>query len=48
MEAAVEGSREKALQALAIDPLVTDLAMVRDYLRDILEAYRDLLPQFHA
>ena len=48
VEAAVEGSREKALQALAIDPLITDLAMARDYLRDILEAHRDLLPQFHS
>jgi alpha-galactosidase len=48
VEAAVEGSREKALQALAIDPLITDLHMARSYLKDILEAHKDLLPQFKS
>lgn len=46
VEAAVEGSYDKALQALAIDPLITDLSMARGYLDDVLQAHRDLLPQF--
>ena len=46
VEAAVEGSREKALHALAIDPIVTDLGVARAYLDDILVAHADLLPVF--
>ena len=46
VDAAVEGSYEKALQALAIDPLIDDLAIAERYLRDILEAHADWLPQF--
>jgi alpha-galactosidase len=46
VEAAVEGSYSKALQALAIDPIVTDLAFAKGYLNDILKAHADLLPAF--
>jgi len=47
VEAAVEGSYLKALQALAIDPIVTDLGVAKSYLRDILKAHADLLPRFN-
>ncbi len=46
VEAAVEGSYQKALQALALDPIVPDLQTARAYLNDILDAHRDLLPRF--
>jgi alpha-galactosidase len=46
IEAAVEGSYQKALQALAIDPIVQDLRVAELYLNDVLAEHRDLLPQF--
>jgi alpha-galactosidase len=46
VEAAAEGSRTKALQALAIDPLVPDLRAARAYLDDVLATHKDLLPAF--
>lgn len=46
VEAAVEGSYSKALQALAIDPIVTDLQVARSYLKDILDAHKDILSRF--
>lgn len=46
VEAAAEGNYDKALQTLAIDPLVPDLKVARNYLDDVLETHRDLLPQF--
>lgn len=46
VEAAVEGSYPKALQALAIDPIMTDLQVARSYLDDVLETHGDLLPAF--
>ncbi len=46
VEAAVEGNRQKALQALALDPIVPDLQTARSYLDDVLSAQADLLPQF--
>lgn len=48
VEAALEGSREKALQAMVADPL-NSLADYRDIncmLDDLLEANREFLPQF--
>ncbi|MBN1675552.1 MAG: hypothetical protein JXR37_31210 [Kiritimatiellae bacterium] len=48
VEAAVHGDRDKALEALVLDPLVTDLAFARAYLDDILQAHADLLPRFAA
>jgi alpha-galactosidase len=46
VEAAVEGNANKALQALVIDPLITDIDMARSYLDDVLNAHRDVLLQF--
>ena len=46
VEAAFEGNYDKALQALALDPIVPDLPVARRYLDDILKAHADVLPQF--
>jgi alpha-galactosidase len=46
VEAAAEGSYRKALQALAIDPIIPDLQVARSILDDILKAHADLLPAF--
>lgn len=46
VEAAVEGNTGKALQALAIDPIITDLSIARGYLKDVLRAHKGMLPNF--
>jgi alpha-galactosidase len=46
VDAAVEGSREKALQCLLLDPVITDIQVARRILDDYLVAYREYLPQF--
>jgi alpha-galactosidase len=46
VDAAVEGSRSKALQCLLLDPMITDLDRGRAILNDYLSAYREYLPQF--
>lgn len=48
VEAALEGSREKALQAMIADPLnsLLDYREVGRLLDELLEANRELLPQF--
>ncbi len=46
VEAAVEGSREKALQCLLLDPVVRDMDAAKLILDDYLETYREQLPQF--
>jgi len=46
VDAAVEGSREKALQCLLLDPMITDADIARQILDDYLLAYREHLPQF--
>ncbi len=46
--AAVEGNKELALQALALDPMVDDLDMAKGILRDGLMAFKDYLPQFYG
>jgi len=46
VEAAVEGSKEKALAALASDPLVDGIETARPMLEEMLAANRDWLPQF--
>lgn len=46
VEAAVEGDAGKALQALVMDPLITDIDMAKAYLQDVLDAHREVLPQF--
>ena len=46
IDAAVEGSYEKALQCLLLDPVITDMKVARNILDDYLATYRDHLPQF--
>ncbi|WP_372630470.1 6-phospho-beta-glucosidase [Cohnella sp.] len=46
VEAAVHGDRKKALQALALHPLVGTAELARSMLRDILEQHEAYLPQF--
>src|SRR3954453_18791997 len=46
VDAALTGDRQLALQALIGDPLVTDYRSAPKLLDDLLEAHRDLLPQF--
>jgi alpha-galactosidase len=46
VDATVEGSREKALQCLLLDPVITDIRTARKILDDYLTAYRKYLPQF--
>ena len=46
IDAAVEGSREKALQCLLLDPVITDIEQAKLILEDYLETYREQLPQF--
>jgi alpha-galactosidase len=48
VDAAVQGSRELALQALALDPIVDDLDIARAVLDDYLETHKETLPQFHG
>lgn len=46
VDAAVEGSREKALQSLLLDPVIPDIDLARKILDDYLTSYREYLPQF--
>jgi alpha-galactosidase len=46
VKAAATGDRTAALQALAMDPMVTDLQMAKGMLQDYLRLHGDLLPQF--
>ena len=46
VDAAVEGSREKALQCLLLDPVITDLDQAKWILKDYLNTYKEYLPQF--
>jgi alpha-galactosidase len=46
VRAALEGDRRVALQAMANDPLVPDLATARALLDDLLRAHAPYLPQF--
>ncbi len=46
VDAAVEGDREKALQCLLLDPVITDIATGRKILDDYLTSYKEYLPQF--
>jgi alpha-galactosidase/6-phospho-beta-glucosidase family protein len=48
VDAAVQGNREMALQALALDPTIDDLDLARAILDDALETHRAYLPQFDA
>ncbi len=46
VDAAVEGSREKALQCLLLDPVITDITTAKKVLDDYLAEYKEYLPQF--
>ena len=46
VDAAIEGSREKALQCLLLDPVITDIDIARKILDDYLTTYKKHLPQF--
>jgi alpha-galactosidase len=46
VDAAVEGSREKALQCLLLDPMITDIGTAKLVLDDYLATYKTHLPQF--
>jgi len=46
VDAAVEGNREKALQCLLLDPVVTDIDTAKKILDDYLTSYKEYLPQF--
>ena len=46
VNSAVEGSREKALQCLLFDPMITDMDRAKAILDDYLITYKEYLPQF--
>ena len=46
VDSAVEGSREKALQCLLLDPVITDIDTAKKILDDYLTSYKQYLPQF--
>jgi alpha-galactosidase len=46
VDAAIEGSREKALQSLLLDPMIRDMGVAKQILDDYLTAYKEHLPQF--
>jgi len=46
VETAVRGDRTKALQAILMDQMITDIEQARGILDDYLRAHAPLLPQF--
>ncbi len=46
VDAAVQGDKQKALQALLLDPMVTDIDTARAILDDMLTDFAEYLPQF--
>ena len=46
VDAAVEGNRQKALQCLLLDPVITDIETAKKILDDYLTSYQEYLPQF--
>jgi alpha-galactosidase len=46
VDAAIEGSREKALQCILLDPVVNDFELAKQILDDYLTSYKEYLPQF--
>jgi alpha-galactosidase len=46
VDAAIEGDREKALQCLLLDPVITDIQAAKKVLDDYLTSYKEYLPQF--
>ena len=47
VDAAVEGSYEKALQCLLLDPVIADMDIAKNILEDYLKAYKEHLTQFY-
>jgi len=47
VDAAVTGRRDLALQALLLDPMISDFDQAEGILNDYLEAYAEWLPQFN-
>ena len=48
IEAAIQGSRDHAMEALLLDPTVNSPTAAQRFLDDILEAHRRYLPRFWA
>ncbi|MGB7873621.1 MAG: hypothetical protein WBL25_04500 [Anaerolineales bacterium] len=46
VDAVIEGNREKALQCLVLDPMITDIDIAKKILDDYLRTYKQYLPQF--
>ncbi len=46
VDAVIEGSYEKALQCLLLDPMITDATTAKNILDDYLDTYKTHLPQF--
>jgi len=46
VDAAVAGSRDKALQCLLLDPVISDINTAKKILDDYLTSYKEYLPQF--
>ncbi len=46
VDSAVHGDRQLALQALLLDPIITDLDVARAILDDYLSTYKEYLPQY--
>ena len=46
VDSVIAGSREKALQCLLLDPVVTDIDVAKKILDDYLTEYKEYLPQF--
>ena len=46
IKASAEGDKQAALQALLLDPMVSDIDTAKAILADFLRAHRSLLPQF--
>lgn len=46
VDSAVEGDREKALQCLLLDPVITDIETAKKVLDDYLTSYKEYLPQY--
>ena len=48
VQAAVEGDRQKALQAMLMDPMIRDIDVARNILDDLLQEFAEYLPQFNT
>ena len=46
VDSAIEGSYEKALQCMLLDPMISDIEMGKKILDDYLKTYKEHLPQF--